>query len=370
MNEIVRNVLIATLFLVACGSVLALLLALAEKFIMNFGPCVIDINAGEKKLTVNGGGSLLTLLASQNVFIPSACGGRATCSYCKVTVTSGGGDISPVEDPYLSATERAAGVRLSCQVKVRGDIAVTVPREYFSVKRYRTRLVSKKPLTYDTLGLRFELLDPQEIEFVAGQYVQLESREYKGHEAVIRAYSISSPPSDRRHIELIVRLVPDGICTTWIFNHLREGQDVFLSGPYGDFRLQPTDTPILFIAGGSGMAPIWSILCHMRETNNQRQARYFYGARTQADLYLVSELRQLEKELPDFNFIPALSREPEQSDWSGERRRITKVIADQVPDAAPYEAYLCGSPGLVNACIDVLKAAGLPPDKMYFDKFE
>lgn len=370
MGGIVENVIIATVFLIVCGGILALLLVLAEKFILNFGPCAIDINDGERKLTVNGGGSLLSLLSSQNIFIPSACGGRGSCAYCKVTVASGGGQITPVEDPYLTVEERNSLVRLSCQVKVRSDVAIRVPRELFSVKRFRTRLTEKTALTYDTVGLRLELLDPQEIEFVAGQYAQLESREYKGREAVIRAYSISSPPKDRHHLEFIIRKVPDGICSTWVFDHLKIGQEVQLSGPYGDFRLTQNDAPIIFVAGGSGMAPIWSILRDMQQCRNTRTARYYYTARTQDDLYFVNELRALEKELPSFTFIPALTREPEGSNWTGERNRLTKIIPRDIPDASRHEAYLCGSPGLINACIEELKKCGMPDTHIFFDKFD
>ncbi|MBN1576369.1 MAG: 2Fe-2S iron-sulfur cluster binding domain-containing protein [Chitinispirillaceae bacterium] len=369
MNGIISGVVFSTLFLIACGSVLALLLVLAEKFILNFGPCTIDINGGEKKLTVSGGASLLSLLASQNIFIPSACGGRGSCAYCKVIVQAGGGEIGPVEEPYLSAEERRGGTRLSCQVKVRGDVAIRIPREYFSVRKYRGRLLAKKPMTRDIVELRIGLLEPTEIEFTAGQYAQLESREYKSHEAVMRAYSISSPPSGRTHVEFMIRLVPGGICTTWVFEHLKEGQEVQLSGPYGEFHLRPTGAPILFIAGGSGMAPIWSILRHMKETGNKRITRYFFGAQTQADLFLVEELRQLQREMPDFTFIPALSNEPEGSGWTGERGLITDVVGRHVPDASQHEAYLCGSPGMINACIKALKKSGMPEEKIYFDKF-
>lgn len=369
METITGNIITSTLFLVACGTILALLLVLAERFILNFGPCTIDINGGEKKLDINGGGSLLSLLASRDIFIPSACGGRGSCAYCKVTVNSGGGMITPVEDPYLSPEERTGNIRLSCQVKVRNDIAITIPKEYFSVKKYHGRLLHKRPMTHDIVELRIELLDPPQIKFVAGQYMQLESKPYKGQESVMRAYSISSSPSDSGHAEFMIRKVPNGICTTWVFDHLKEGDDVGLSGPYGEFHLRPTDAPILFIAGGSGMAPIWSMLKNMKEEGNTREALYFFGAQTQRDLFLVDELRKMEKDLPNFRFIPALSNEPEESGWSGDTGLITEVVARHVPDALRHEAYLCGSPGMIGACVKVLTQSGLQEEKVYFDKF-
>jgi Na+-transporting NADH:ubiquinone oxidoreductase subunit F len=252
---------------------------------------------------------------------------------------------------------------------VRGDVDITIPKEYFSVKKYRGKLLSKKQMTHDIVELRIQLQEPSTITFQAGQYAQLESKEYKGHESVMRAYSISSVPSDTGHVEFMIRKVPNGICTTWVFEHLREGDEVNLSGPYGEFHLRPTEAPIIFIAGGSGMAPIWSMLRNMKEQGSTRKAQYFFGAQTQRDLFLVDELRSLEKDLPGFSFIPALSNEPEENGWSGDTGLITDVVARYVPDASPHEAYLCGSPGMINACINVLTKAGIPEDKVYYDKF-
>ncbi|MBN1600671.1 MAG: 2Fe-2S iron-sulfur cluster binding domain-containing protein [Chitinispirillaceae bacterium] len=369
MEQLMVNILIATGFLAGMGLLLSALLVIAEKSILNFGPCTIDINNSEKILKVKGGGSLLSILARESIFIPSACGGRGSCAYCKVIVKNGGGPVSPVEEPYLSDEERKRNTRLSCQVKVRNDISIEIPREYFSVRKYRGKLISKRPLTHDIFELRIELLEPREITFTAGQYIQLKSKEYKGRESVIRAYSMSSVPSDKNHVELIIRRVPDGICTTWIFDYLEEGQNVGLSGPYGEFKLQPTDSPILFIAGGSGMAPIWSMLRDMREKGIKRKAHYFFGALTQKDLFFLDELRQLERELPDFKFIPSLSREPENSNWTGERGIITDVVKKYIPDTSGYEAYLCGSPGMIDACIKALTSTGMPVEKIYYDKF-
>lgn len=357
-------------FLLACCLILAGLLVLAERKILNYGTCRIDVNAGKKDLAVDGGSSLLASLAENNVFIPSACGGRGSCAYCKVKVLEGGGLIGPVEEPYLTPEERKANTRLSCQVKVRRDLKIEIPDELFNVSRFRSKLVHKRPLTHDIVELSLQLLEPGEITFEAGQYVQLESAEYKGHESVMRGYSISSLPSDRNHLELIIRRVPDGICTTWVFDHLKEGQEVFFSGPYGFFHLSDTAAPIICIAGGSGMAPIWSIVRDMQAKGiTHRSATYFFGALTQRDLFFVKEFRQLEKECPWFKFIPALSKEPAESAWQGERGLITEVVGRHFPDASQHEAYLCGSPGMIDASIAVLKKNGMPEANVFYDKF-
>ncbi|MDD2240403.1 MAG: 2Fe-2S iron-sulfur cluster binding domain-containing protein [Kiritimatiellae bacterium] len=363
------QILISVGFLLACGLVLATLLLLAEKKILNYGTCQIDVNAGRKTLAVEGGASLLASLAEHNVFIPSACGGRGTCAYCKVKVLDGGGQVSPIEAPYLTPEERQDQVRLSCQVKVRKDLKIDIPAELFNVVRFRARLAHKRPLTHDIVELRLELLDPSAITFDAGQYVQLESPDYKGRESVMRGYSISSRPADTHLIELIIRRVPDGICTTWVFDHLQEGQEVVFSGPYGFFHLNDSQAPIICIAGGSGMAPIWSLIRDMRDKGIARPATYFFGALTQRDLFFRDEFKQIEQECPWLHFVPALSQEPADSDWTGERGLITEVVARHFPDASQHEAYLCGSPGMIDASIAVLTQNGMPQENVFYDKF-
>ncbi len=363
------NILVSIGFLAAMGVILSLLLVLAEKKILDYGECEIDINNGKKKLAVTGGSSLLSSLSDNGIFIPSACGGRGTCAYCKVGVAAGGGMVGPIERPSLTEEEMERGVRLSCQVKVRGDVAISIPDEIFSVRRFRATVVHKRPLTHDILELRLALIEPREIEFTAGQYVQLESKEYRGRESVNRAYSMSSLPSDSGHIELIIRRVPEGICTTWVFDVLKEGEEVALSGPYGDFRLSGTGAPALFIAGGSGMAPIWSMLRDMRERGDGRTAWYVFGALTREDLFFVDELKKLEGELAAFTFIPALSNEPGGAEWEGERGLVTDVVKRRIPDLAGFEAYLCGSPGMIDACVKMLTGAGVPAENIFFDKF-
>lgn len=368
-TTVITSVAVSVGFLTGTGVVLSLLLVLAEKKILNYGPCEIDINDGNRKLTVQGGASLLSSLGENGIYIPSACGGRGSCAYCKVRVLEGGGMIGPVEEPYLDKEERERSVRLSCQVKVRNDLRIAIPEELFSVRKFEGVVEHKKPLTHDILELRIALKEPSTIEFTAGQYVQLQSEEYKGRDSVMRAYSLSSKPSEPDHIELIIRRVPDGICTTWVFDHLKEGQPVEFSGPFGEFGLSDTDAPIIFIAGGSGMAPIWSLLRHMAENGNTRKATYFFGALTQRDLFFVEELNALAAEHDWFEFVPALSNEPEDSGWEGPTGLITDVVAKHIPDTSAHEGYLCGSPGMINACLKVLTGGGMPEDNIYYDKF-
>ena len=364
-------ILLATGLVVGLCVVFAVLLVLAERYLLNYGPCAIDINRGAKRLQVKGGSTLLASLMGQGIFIPSACGGKGTCAYCKVKLLEGGPPLAPTEEPLLTAEERQAGVRISCQVKVRNDLAIEIPEVLFRVREFRGRVERIRDLTHDIKQLRIRLLSPDTIEFTPGQYVQLQTPPYGDvAEEVYRAYSLSSPPSDSHAIELIIRLVPGGLCTTWVFTVLKEGDEVTFNGPYGEFHLSDTGRDMIWIAGGSGMAPFWGIARHMKETQNARRVTYFFGAMTKRDMFLVDEFRQLEKELPNFRFIPALSRPAEGEDWADERGLVTDVVAKHVPGDGDKEGYLCGSSGLINASIKVLKAKGVPEERIYYDKFD
>ncbi|HPB32927.1 MAG TPA: FAD-binding oxidoreductase [Candidatus Sumerlaeota bacterium] len=356
---------------VVCGitTLLCLLVILADATIGNYGKVRITIN-GEKIIEADGGHPLLSTLKEQQIFIPSACGGRGSCGLCKCRVTKGAGGILPTEMPWLSAEEQKDGVRLSCQLKVKGDFEIEIPPELFNIKEYRTVVESLRDLTHDIKEVRLRLIEPERISFKAGQFVQFEVPEYElTDQPVYRAYSVSSCPSDEQHVELEIRLVPNGICTTYVHKHLKVGDQVTINGAYGDFFLRDTNTEIIFIAGGSGMAPVKSILLDMAEKKNPRRARYFFGARCLRDLFLVDEMRELEKRLPNFQFIPALSQPQPEDEWNGESGLITNIVDRHVTSGENAEAYLCGSPGMIDACIAVLKKKGIPGERIFYDKF-
>jgi len=331
---------------------------------------VVDINHGYKTVKVRHGASLLSGLARSGILLPSACGGNARCGTCKIKVLSGASDdLLPPEAALVSAVERTSGIRLSCQVKVENDIAVEIAPSVFSIKQFSGTLLEKQPLTYDILRLRIALIKPESMEFTAGQYVQIRSQPFQGKEAVVRAFSIASMPSDTKHVELMVRRVPNGICTAWIFDGLKQGDKVYFTAPYGNFRLSGTAAPALFIAGGSGMGPLWSMLQDLKEKHIHRRISFFFGALTQRDLFLTDQLSAMQKELPGFSFVPALSNEPAGSDWKGRRGPITEVVADHCLDCSDHEAYLCGSPGMIVACIKVLLKCGMREENIFYDKF-
>jgi Na+-transporting NADH:ubiquinone oxidoreductase subunit F len=365
----VVSFLITTLIVSLIAAALALALVVAERFIANYGQCTITLNS-KRTITVEGGKSLLSVLQAEKIFIPSACGGRGTCGFCKVKVLEGAGSILPTETPFMTKDEIADHVRLSCQVKVRGDLAIEIPEALFNVQEYTARCANIEDLTYDMKRFRFDLIEPDTMDYVPGQYVQMLCPRYKGNsEEVYRAYSIASDPNEKRVLELIIRRVPNGICTTWCFEYLKEGQTVKLNGPYGEFRLSDSDAPMVFVAGGSGIAPFVSILHQMKHNHSQREAVFFFGGNTVRDLCLLEEMKQFEKALPHFTFVPVVARPEPDSGWNGQTGLVTEAVRRRYTDLSGHEGYLCGSPGMIEASIKVFTSLGMPEDKIYYDKF-
>jgi len=368
--------LIGPLAIGGIAAVLAGIISVVDSIVNNYGECKIDINSGQKSLTVTGGSSLLQLLAQERIFVPSACGGRGSCGVCKVRVLSDVGPILPTELPYLEEEERENGTRLSCQIKVKDDMDIEIPEELFNIKEIRGVVEEINDMTHDIKEVRVKLLDPPQLEFKAGQYAQLESKPYgKIKEPAQRAYSMSSPPHDRDHLEFYVRLVPGGIVTTWTFEELQEGEKIRLIAPIGDFHMRDTDALKVMIAGGSGMAPIKSIVLDMWERGDtDKPVWFFFGARTRKDLFYTEKLKELESKWENFHFIEALSEPTPEDKWDGEVGLITDVLdryfkGEMNTNGKPMEGYLCGSPGMIDACIAVMTKNGIPEDKIYYDKF-
>lgn len=362
------SALLTAVFIVSIiAASLAAVLSIAEHFLRNYGPCKITINK-EKELNLDGGITLLSALTENKIFIPSACGGKGTCGLCKLKVLNGAGPLLPTEEPYLDEKERNSNVRLSCQVKVRNDLEIEIPDELFNVKEYTSRCTEITDLTADMKLFRFELIEPDEISFIPGQYIQLLTPVYeKSKEEVYRAYSVASDPAQKNIIELIIRLVPGGICTTYCFEYLKVGDTVKFNGPYGEFRLTENDSEMVFVAGGSGMAPFVSILSDMKNKNIKRKAVYYFGANKVNELFLLDKMKRFEKDLADFKFVPVVYK-PEQN-WDGQTGLVTEAVESSVKNATQCEAYLCGSPGMIDAAIEILKKLGMPENKIYYDKF-
>ncbi len=363
------SILLPILIVSAIGAALAAIVVISESFLGNYGPCRIRIN-DQKDLEVQGGKSLLSSLTEGKLFIPSACGGRGTCGLCKLKAMEGAGPVLPTEEPFLSPQEKQSGIRLSCQVKVRRDLKIEIPQQLLSIREFSCTCVEIKNLTHDIRQFRLKLVDPARIDYIPGQYIQLLTPVYeKSDQPVYRAYSISSDPAEKEYIELIIRRVPNGICTTYCFDYLKPGDAVRFNGPYGDFCLSQSDSPILFIAGGSGMAPIKCILHHMKNAGIRRKATYYFGANRVHELYLTDLMKSFESALADFSYVPVVASPKDNEVWKGQTGLVTEAVRQLQRDAFNHEAYLCGSPGMIDACIQVLTSLGMSKVKIFYDKF-
>lgn len=364
-----QTILLTVLIVSAVSGVLALILTFADKYIADYGDVQVVINNGEP-MTVEGGKTLLSTLMAQKIFIPSACGGKGSCGYCKVTINEGGGPVIATELPWLTKEEVENNVRLSCQVKVKQDINIEIPEELFNVKEYDAIVEKITPVTETIRRVRFKLPDNEIMKFKPGQYIQIKAPIYDGNdEEVFRAYSIASSAGDEGYVELFIGYT-GGIATTYVHQFLNEGDVVNLNGPYGDFHYKEDDGgPMLMVAAGTGMAPIVSILHYMRDNNIQRKVRFFFGAKTPDDLFIVDELEQFEKDLYDFKFMPTLSRVTDEMGWTGDTGRVNNSIEKYVEKGGNYTAYLCGSPRMIDSIVESLKEKDIPEENIYFDKF-
>ena len=352
------------------SGILALLLSIANRTIGDYGEKKMTIN-NEKEYIIDAGDSLLATLVSEEIFIPSACGGKGSCGYCKVHVTEGGGQFLPTESGYVNEKEQAEGVRLSCQLKVKEDIKIEIPEELFNVKQYDYQVTKLDTVTPKIKHLRLELPKDKEINFKPGQYIQILTPTYKGSdEEVYRAYSIASAPSDNRAVELFIGYVPEGVCTTYIHQHLKLNDQLTMVGPFGDFYYQHNDREMVMVAVGTGMAPIMSILKYMEEEKIDRKVTFYFGARSGEDLYMMDVLKEMEKSMPNFELKCCLSRPKDEDNWQEDQGRVTDLIETYITDASDKEAYLCGSPKVIDSVVEKLRAKGMPEEHIYYDKFE
>ncbi|MGY3776919.1 NADH:ubiquinone reductase (Na(+)-transporting) subunit F [Helcococcus sueciensis] len=370
------EVLTTTGIIALISAAFAILLSLADKFLNNYGIVKLNINE-EKDYEVEGGQSLLNTLKQEKIFLPSACGGKGTCAYCKCKVNEGGGPVLATEKPFLSAQEEKDNVRLACQVKVKNNIDIEIPEDLFNVKEIEAEVVEKIPMTDRIVKIRFKLPEGETINFKPGQFMQLQSKPYpKGEDYMAqdeswdRAYSIASSANDHGHIELLIGQVLEGRVSTYVHKILKEGDKATLVGPFGDFYYSDDDSEeIIMVAAGTGFAPIRSILYHMLDNDIKKKARFYFGARTKDDLFLLDEMKMFEEKLHDFKFMPTLSRPSEADKWTGDTGRVNNSIDKYVDENTKYSAYLCGSPVMIQGIVKSLVDKKVSEDHIFFDEF-
>jgi Na+-transporting NADH:ubiquinone oxidoreductase subunit F len=361
----------------ACTSgSLALLLLLAERFLTNYGDCRVTVRAidatgvsesVERDFEIKGGGRLLDALYGEGIYIPSACGGQGTCGHCKVRVVAGGGPVLPTEEPYLSRAELAANTRLACQVKVREAIDVALRRDFLAIREFRAAVTATRMVTHDTREIRLRPVSPETIDFRPGQYIQVVVPNQR--ELTFRAYSLCNPPGSKAEVELLVRLIPGGVGSTYLHG-VEDGDEVTFTGPYGEFVLSPdATTELVCVGGGCGMAPMRSLLRHLRAVAPDRRCHLFFGARTEDDLMYQDAIAALAGEMTSFHAHVALSEPGKGSAWDGETGLIHESVDRHLAPDVPRQAFLCGPPPMIEATRRVLLAKGMREEDIFADEF-
>lgn len=294
------------------------------------------------------------------------------CGSCKALILEGEVDLTTASSFALMDFEREQGYALLCSAYPLSDVVIDVS-DYDEgellaappIQTYEAEVERITALTHDIRGIQLRLVAPTTLAFKAGQYIDL----LVPGTGEWRSYSMANPPSRNDVVELMIKLMPGGVFSTYLSERLRVGDRLTLQGPYGNFYLRDSARPALFIAGGSGMAPILALLRDMAERHDTRPVTYCYGARSRRDLFLLDELSAFAQRLPHYRFIPALSEPLPTDGWEGEVGLVTEVVKRCVPDLREMEAYMCGPTAMIDAAIALLTSSGIPERDIFYDKF-
>ena len=396
-----------TLFTMIVLSLVTIIIFARSKLVSS-GDVNIRIN-GEKTISVPAGGKLLQTLAAEKLFVPSACGGGGTCAQCRVKIHSGGGSILPTEQGHITKKDALCGDRLSCQVAVKQDMEIEVPEEVFGVKKWKCKVRSNDNVATFIKELILELPEGEDVKFRAGGYIQIEapsyslsykdfdiSKEYHedwdkfkiwdfnsiSNEPIERAYSMANCPDEKGIVMLNVRIaspppgstdIPAGKMSSYIFN-LRKGDEVVISGPFGEFFARETDKEMVFIGGGAGMAPMRSHLFdQFNRIKTKRKITFWYGARSKKEMFYVEDFDKLEKENENFSWHVALSDALPEDKWTGHTGFIHNILFEQYlknhPAPEDCEYYMCGPPIMNQSVINMLLDLGVDREDIMLDDF-
>ena len=414
------TILLAVIVFVIVTLILVALLLFIKTKLTPSGTVKININEGSKIVEVTPGGNLLSTLAEQKIFLPSACGGKGACGQCKCRVTEGGGEILPTEVGFFNRKQIAANWRLGCQVKIKEDMAIEVPASALSVKKWECEVVSNHNVATFIKEFVVKLPEGEHLNFQSGGYIQIDvpavTVDYKDIDVddqykedwekmglrtlkmvnptpTVRAYSMACYPAEGDIIKLNVRIatppfdraagtwvdVNPGICSSYIYS-LKPGDKITMSGPYGEFFL-PKDLPenqeLIFVGGGAGMAPMRSHIMHLFHTEKtNRKVNFFYGARALKEAFYLDDYHAIEKEFPNFKFNLALDRPDPEADAAGVPYVAgfvhnvmfeTYLKQHEAPEDALY--LMCGPPMMVGAVVNLLDSLGVPPENILYDNF-
>ena len=406
MQEIILGVVMFTVIVLA----LVVLILAAKSKLVSSGEITIAINDDpDKSVTTTAGGKLLGALAANGIFVSSACGGGGTCGQCRCKVLSGGGDVLPTEMNHLSKREAKAGERLACQVTVRQDMAIELPEEIFGIKKWQCTVLSNDNVATFIKELKLAIPEGEAVPFRAGGYIQIEAEPhhvkfadfdvpplYRGDwerfklfelesivkEPISRAYSMANYPDEKGIIMLNVRIAtppfnnmsaPPGQMSSYIWS-LKPGDQVTISGPFGEFFAKQTQAEMVFIGGGAGMAPMRShIFDQLKRLASTRKISFWYGARSVREMFYVEDFDRLAAECPNFSWHVALSDPQPEDNWQGHTGFIHNVLYEHYlrDHEAPEECefYMCGPPVMNAAVIKMLKDLGVEDDNILLDDF-
>jgi propane monooxygenase reductase component len=338
---------------------------MAQRHTVKFEPVDIEIEVSEDETVLEGA-------FRQGIMLAHGCK-EGQCSACKSFLIAGEVDLERYSTFALADYEEEEGYTLLCRAHPYSDLEVELlhyDEEMLTsgnpIRTLKTEIDSIEPLTHDIYKLCLALKGEEPLQFHAGQYVDVQIPGTKS----TRAFSMSNTPSVADRLEFMIKIYPGGQFSSKLQDELEPGHELQVKGPYGVFILREhSDADLIFIGGGAGMAPIWSLLNSMAERGIERKVTYYYGARTRKDLFHLEEFERLSERLPDFRFVPALSEPSPDEEWDGEVGMITDVVDRLEDDLSGYEGYLCGPPPMIDASIPVLGAHGLQEARIFYDKF-
>jgi len=339
---------------------------MADKHVVRFEPVGIEIEVAEDQ-------NILRAAAEQGIMLMHGCK-EGQCSSCKSFILDGDDvELDKYSTFALPDYELDEGYTLLCRAHAYEDLTIELLnfdaemiRSGLPIQQGVAEVVANEPVTHDMRHLVLRLIEPGEIKFFPGQYMDIA---IPGTDAV-RSFSMANTTSrDSGLLEFVIKVYPDGQFSQFLDTRLAVGDRLDLTGPFGVFTLREGDSDLVFVGGGAGMAPILSLLRSMAERGIPRSATFFYGARGRRDLCFESELHELEDKLPSFRYLPALSEPAEGDCWTGETGLITDVVKRHASDLAGAHAYVCGPPPMVEAAIPLLSSLGVDDKRIYYDKF-
>lgn len=330
----------------------------------------VRLKGSGTEFEVNEDEKILDAALRQGVVLPYSCR-TGSCSTCKGRLISGELAHGEYQEQALGAAERDNGYALLCQARALSDLEIEAREiavsEDIEIRQLPCRVVGLTPIAHDVMKIRIKLPQNQRFHYLAGQYIDLLMRDGRR-----RSFSIANPPGEEGILELHVRRVPDGYFTNYIFDGMRERDLLRFQGPLGTFFLRGggDDRPLIFVAGGTGFAPIKAILEQAFEEGIQRPMHLFWGVRALRDLYMRELAASWQRQYDHFEFTPVLSEPGGDDDWTGDTGWVHEAVTRSHPDLSAYQVYASGPPPMIEALRTHFPEHGLPADQLFFDSFE